>query len=160
VTAPPLAPVSLGWLVKGYRRALARFDATVRQRDPEERFIPLFEALNWVAAITDFQQGLGIHDDTVRGLRFVRNRVHHQWADALEARDVPFAPGLVTVAGAGRPRIVGPPTVVDWFWRPLSQIPAAPPAHANPAGEKAYAAHLEGEPARKALAHLDGLLPP
>jgi hypothetical protein len=162
VTAPTPGSASLDWLVKGYRRALARFDATEHQREPEERFIPLFEALNWAVVILDFSRKRGpsiTEDDVTFALWFARNRVHHQWADALEARDVPDPPGMTVRAVGQGSRIVAPPTVVDWFWRPLSQIPAAPAKHADPDGEKKYTGHLEGKPARQALAHLDGLLP-
>jgi hypothetical protein len=118
--------------VNGYRRALDRFDATAAAREPEQRFIPLFEALNWAVTILDFtkNQGQPINDDTVRGLRLARHRVHHQWADALEARDVPNPAGTLGVRAGSR--LVGPPTVLDWFWKPLHQLPAAPPSHKYP----------------------------
>ena len=158
MTAPPLT-ASLDWLVKGYRCALARFYATAEERDPDARFIPLFEALNWAVAILDFtkDRGQSINDDTVRGLRLARHRVHHQWADALEARDVPN-PVVTRPVGPGS-RIVMPPTRLEWFWKPLNQLPAAPPSHHYPKLEAAYSAQLAGNPAQDALTHLDGLLP-
>jgi hypothetical protein len=73
--------------------------------DPVRAFMPLFEALNWAAAI-DFRlqrdwpgqpSEKGRWSDafdagkTLRGLRFARNRVHHQWADAI-ARAADHAP--------------------------------------------------------------------
>lgn len=94
------ATATLAWLVNGYRRALERFDATADQRDAEERFIPLFEALNWAVAISDYPGSSVRVDDTIRGLRFARNRVHHQWADAIEARDIRL-PQLTRPAGGG-----------------------------------------------------------
>jgi hypothetical protein len=161
VTIPRTTSADANWFVMGYRRALARFHDTQDAREePEERFIPLFEALNWAAAIVDPNSSLRaslITDGTVQGLRFVRNRVHHQWADALEARDEPNPVGLVARAGVQGSRIVGPPTVLVWFWKPLNQLP--PPDRPDPKGEAAYRAHLAGEPARHALDHLDGLLP-
>jgi hypothetical protein len=148
----------LEWLVKGYRRALARFDATADQREQVERFIPLFEALNWAVTIAEFlsKRGCGVDDDTIRGLQFARNRVHHQWADALEAQDVPN-PVIVSPVG-GRSRVVMPPTRVDWFWKPLDQLPAVPPRFSDPECARLYSAHLAGQSARDALAQLDDLL--
>jgi hypothetical protein len=65
------------WLVDGYRRALARFTETAHQRERKERFIPLFETLNWAVAIMDKESTLR-EDEIVVALRFARNRVHHQ----------------------------------------------------------------------------------
>jgi hypothetical protein len=162
VTTPKTTAADPAWYVTGYRRALARFDATREAREePEEMFIPLFEALNWAAAIVDPNSPLRalITDNTVRALRFARNRVHHQWADALDPRDVPYAPGLITRASGRGPRIVAPPTVVEWFWKPLNQLPKPPPNRSDRRGQAAYGAHLAGEPARDALHRLDALLP-
>jgi hypothetical protein len=80
--------------------------------------------------------------------------------DALDACDVPYPPGLVMRAGPG-PRILGPPTVLDWFWKP--QLPDAPPSRRRRSyteQKTAYRDHLAGKPARRALARLDDLLPP
>jgi hypothetical protein len=147
------------WLVKGYRRALARFAASADSRDPEERFIPLFEALNWIASILDVQRkrGSAINDETARALGFARNRVHHQWADALEPRDLPNARIVSAASGS---RIVTPPTRLDWFWKPEHQLPEVPPRFLDEQGEAAYSDVLAGHPASLALAHMDGLLPP
>jgi hypothetical protein len=150
------APAPWEWLVEGYSGALDRFRATADERDrPEKRFIPLFEALNWVAAIMAFPGAPSLYDDSVvRALRFARNRVHHSFADALEPRDVPFAPGLV-VSARGGSRIVAPPTVLDWFWKSPEELPAG---REDAKGEKAYREHLAGEPVEHALAHLRSLL--
>jgi hypothetical protein len=155
------------WLVKGFRHARARLAEAAGQRDVEETFIPLFETLNWAVAIEYYARKRGpkidggpkINRETLRGLRFARNRVHHQWADALEPRDVPNPSGLVTRGGRG-PRIVGPPVVVEWFWKPVVGLGKAPKKHDDPDGEAAYEKHLAGQPARLALDHLDSLLPP
>lgn len=159
MTGPLTTSASLSWLVTGYRGALARFDATADTREPEERFIPLFEALNWAVTILDFteKQGTPLNDNTVKGLRLARHRVHHQWADALQARDVPTP--VVTAPVSSGSRIVTPPTRLDWFWKPLHQLPPAPSSHQQPSLEAAYDTQLAGHPARDALTHLDGLLP-
>jgi hypothetical protein len=143
------------WLVDGYRRALERFTASADARDkPEERFIPLFETLNWVVALMDHPEGQHLYrDEIVRGLRFARNRVHHQLANALEPRDVPF-PSVRTNRRGGS-RIIAPPTVLDWFWRPPEQLPEG---RADEEGEATYSQLLAGEPVEHALAHLNVLL--
>jgi hypothetical protein len=144
------------WLVEGYRRALERFTATADARDkPEDRFIPLFETLNWVVAIMDHPEGQHLYtDEIVRGLRFARNRVHHDLADALEPRDVPFRirPSHSREYGVEALR---PPTVLDWFWKWPDQLPEG---HPDAEGEEAYRKLLAGESVGDALAHLSLLL--
>lgn len=142
----------------GYRRALARFAATASERDPKERFIPLFESLNWAVVLMDFwrKRGSEIDDDTLHALRFARNRVHHQWADALEARDLPNA--TITQSVSGRSRIVRPPTRLEWHWKPLNQLPTTSRGFDDVRGREAYEAHLAGTSAHRALGHLDDLL--
>ncbi|HET6641739.1 MAG TPA: hypothetical protein VFG93_00550 [Gaiellaceae bacterium] len=146
------------WLVDGYRRALARFAETAGQRERKERFIPLFEALNWAVAIMDYEPMLW-KDEIVLGLRFARNRVHHQLAEALEPRDVPRAE--VTTAVRGQSRRVGPPTVLDWFWKAADQLPEPEERFRDKGyhrGKRAYQELLEGNPVEDALAHLNVLL--
>jgi hypothetical protein len=151
------APVRWEWLVEGYRGALDRFMASADARDkPEQRFIPLFEALNWVAPMMKYPgRDYLFRDEIVLALRHVRNRVHHDFADALEARDVPYPPGLVTRGGEGA-KVVGPATVLEWFWKWPDQLP--PPEREDKEGEKAYEQRLAGEPVENALAHLNSLL--
>jgi hypothetical protein len=146
------------WLVDGYRRAHARFTDTKDQRERKERFVPLFETLNWVVAIMDSEPKFW-RDEIVVALRFARNSVHHQLADALEPRDVPFP--QVATNQVGGSRIIGPPVVLDWFWIPADQLPKPPLRFINRGyrvGRKAYEDRLEGEPVAHALAHLDMLL--
>src|SRR5439155_14053225 len=52
---------------------------------------------------------------------------------------------------AGGSRIIAPPVVFDWFWRPLNELP--PPGRKWPdrRGRSAYLDLLEGHPARLAL---------
>jgi len=146
------------WLVDGFRRAHARFTETKDQRERKERFVPLFETLNWVVAIMDTEPKFK-RDAVVVALRFARNSVHHQLADALEPRDVPF-PAVVTNRPGGS-RIVPPAVVLDWFWVPVDQLPVPPPSFMNEGyrkGKQAYKDRLEDEPVSHALAHLDVLL--
>jgi hypothetical protein len=144
-----LAPVVFA---DGYRQALRRFRETWSEEEaPREWFFPLFEALNWSVALTDILKSVGkpLDDPVILGLRFVRNRVHHQWAQALEARQVsgtqvPFPSGEVW-----------PPVGWDWYWKPVSRL-ATDEKHRH--GEAEYTAHLADRPARLALDHLEDLL--
>jgi len=77
-------------------------------------------------------------------IRFARNRVQHQWAEALELR---------------------PPTVrsplrdsshdSDWYWRSAADLP--PASRKAPAGEAAYEKLLAGRPAELTLSAIRGL---
>jgi hypothetical protein len=84
--------------VDGFEQACGRFYAAMNGTDRDATFIPLFDALNWAVSIDDRFQSIWkeasprssewwsdgfAHGDTVKGVRFARNRVHHQWADAL-----------------------------------------------------------------------------
>jgi hypothetical protein len=92
---------------------------TVRVLGPAaevDTFTPLFEALNWATSLEyriaaewpdpdtsrewyrDFPAG-----DTVRAVRFIRNRVYHQWAEAI------------TIDDADRDL---PARLAPWIWQP------------------------------------------
>ena len=148
-------PAREEWLIEGYSRALGRFRTATQNRGdpnfPRETFIPLFEALDFAASLIE-----RIPDSELtrrmRAVRYVRNRVHHQWALALRGRDVP-QPGVLRAGGGSR---LMPPTVVfDWFWKPLNELP--PPGKKWPdwKGRAAYVDLLEGEPARLALEEIE-----
>jgi hypothetical protein len=156
VSDPSASNVPPAWLARGYRAALERFDDTANQRDPEIRLIPLFEALNWAVAIVfpDPDRALWPDDEIVKGLRFARGRVHHQWAEALEPRDVPIRAATVVSWGGGGFAHSG--LVLDWFWKPLDELPDPDPGHRG--GMSEYRDDLAGNSVRHALAHLDALL--
>jgi hypothetical protein len=78
-----------------------------------------------------------IGDYYVRGLRFVRGRTHHHWAQPIY------------VATATE----------EWLWQGAEVLPLPPDRHADPAGQKAYVACLERKPVLKALEHVEFLLP-
>lgn len=126
-----LAPVAPGTLLRGLREAATRFEDASRGGDSEATFLPLFEALNWTVSL---DERLGYpRSPVLRGLRYARNRVHHQWADALEitpGRGLPFA--LPTILG-------------DWSWRQ-----SLPPGR-DSRGEAEYEAYLAGRAARATL---------
>jgi hypothetical protein len=154
LTTPTTTWVGPSWLVTGYRRALDRFHATSGARtEPMERFIPRFETLNWAAAFLDPKAEARIPhlyprlnvDDTVQGLRYVRNSLHHQWAEALDPRDVIFPRPLV-VTGRGTSGPMGPIPVLDWFWKPLDDLPSRAKKHFDKLGRDAYPTNLADQP--------------
>ena len=142
----PIVMHGIEWFIDGYREALARFRAASERNDrsPEEIFKPLFEALNWAASA---EEGLRVRmgEDTsgapVRGLRFARNRVHHQWVDAIQVKEIPVeaSAGPLTISGL----------TFDWFWKPVTNLPAADRKDAD--GEAAYVSHLAERPVRETL---------
>jgi hypothetical protein len=145
------------WLVEGYRLALNRLHEAVGQRDPKETFIPLFETLNWAVVLIDYgkERGPSLDGEILLGLRCARNRVHHQWADAVEPRDVPWAQGL---QATGKSRVIPPAVVLDWFWKPLDLLPDPDEGRSNKDQDEAYSKCLAEQPVRLALEHLESLL--
>jgi hypothetical protein len=119
-------------MVDGYDRATARFQEACFGTSPVDAFIPLFEALNWAASI-DERMGFPALPE-LRGLRFARNRVHHQYADAL----------WLDESGAQLPTPL-PAAFFEWRWR--SQLP--PGRNSN--GEEDYRNRLADVPARLTL---------
>lgn len=115
-----------------------------------DSFIPLFEALNWATSL-EFRIGAEWPDRsaakdwyrpmpvgiTVRSVRFARNRVHHQWAEAF------------TIDDADRKL---PLRCVPWIWR--SQLPDGKP---DREGEELYLDDLAGEPVIGALGRLSAV---
>jgi hypothetical protein len=142
-------------MVNGMRMAVERF--TAAGHDPMPAAIPLFEALNWAVALDERLVKDWIPDgkarrpgwdwpvrltneadaEAVRGIRFIRNRVHHQWADAL----------LLVKAGYSYPR-----RDREWAWAPISDLPKAEPGHDR--GREGYKRLLEGRAVDYTLASL------
>jgi hypothetical protein len=128
--------------VRGYRAAVQRFVSAVTRCAVDESadvHIALFEALNWLDSIAEGKGALskGLRGDyRVRGLRFVRGRAHHHWAQATYA------------SATG-----------EWFWQGLDVLPRAPEFHENPGGQKAYTTCLERKPVLASLQHVERLLP-
>ena len=143
----------LSWLVGGYIEAWDRYRAASDGGKPaRETFRPLFEALNWTVSIDEYLRSQGEPDDELRrALRFVRNLVHHQWADALEERktevtsSISVAPGLKLAVGGYS---------TEWFWKPLNRLPPRPPNRRDEQGARAYDDLLAGHEARQALDQL------
>lgn len=152
-------------LLGGYEQAVERFHQASRTRDPARIFAPLFEALNWAVALDD---QVGAHwapegetlgwawrtrvagGGFVSAIRCARNRVHHQWADALTLSE-----------GFSSP-IVAPVVAHEWRWRRMADLPVSDPPRGGPAreavkkAESDYERLLADQPARIALGELLG----
>jgi hypothetical protein len=76
------------WLVAGFHEAHDRFNVAAQQPNkPDRLFIPLFDALNWAGTLEEKSRS---HTDPVlMALRFVRDRVLHDRADAVEGQNIP-----------------------------------------------------------------------
>jgi len=145
----------------GYTDAAARFDeAAKKMRDPQATFIAAFEALNWAVALDDrvrrqwkpdgqllswkWRERVGHGAEIMGGVRFVRNSVHHQWADAFR----------VDNAGRMYPKTY-PVAYFEWVWRPADELPV-PDQKPWKEDEDVYRLHMEGRPVRAALNVLNG----
>lgn len=144
-------------MVLGLRLAVERLQEAGRAPDPVKAVIPLFEALNWAVALDERLRKDWIPDgkenppgwdwptrlrgetetDIVRGVQFIRNRVHHQWADAVRL-----------VEG----RHYYPPRESEWIWVAASDLPNAERGHDN--GRDDYERMVEGHPADSTLTTL------
>ena len=84
-------------------------------------------------------------ENLMSGLRYARNRVHHQWADALVSRAV--RGGLTFPVSF--PASFG--TVVRWVWRDLNELPTAPDVPRDAPGREAYGTALAGHKVSEAM---------
>jgi hypothetical protein len=135
-------------LFNGFNAAYDRFmDSGRMSTKPDDAFFPIFEALSWAASLDDrlgielsatkrkdwnwhanFPQG-----DVLVGVRYARNAVHHQWADAL-----------YLTSGAELPAVL-PAPLFEWRWR--QELPAT----RGRRGRQEYGALVAGAPARMTL---------
>jgi hypothetical protein len=122
----------------------------------EEVFIALFETLNWLDALVDRPEvSPRVEAALGEALKFIRGRVHHQWAEAIEFRhDVPF-PTVVTNV-QGRSRVVAPPVISDWCWRSADEIPGGRRSGRDK-GEAEYRSFLAGRQVRTSLDQIASL---
>lgn len=105
-------------------------------------FIPLFEALNWGVALDDRlsaewpeEPGRDWHKrvtvgSRVRALRYARNSVHHDWAQAID-----LAPKYRHLAARW--------SIMEWEW--TCPLPAKGPSHLDRRGEHEYRTRLVGQ---------------
>jgi hypothetical protein len=139
------------WLVEGFELALERFRqaAAKPSETAKEAFWPLFEALNWIYCIQDYEKARGVplDDPLSRAIRFARNRVQHDWAAALDLVQSPAQP--VTSA---KPTIYA--FIFAWHWKPVDQLPP----EGNRRGEDEYRDLLARRPVEMALAGFGRLL--
>jgi len=150
-------------LTDGFAQAYGRFQSAQTGREPTPAFFALFEALNWAHAVDDViaktwsprgkVEGYGWRSDpalagaeelpnVMSGLRYARNRVHHQWADALileEGRRYPHT---------------SPRMFFSWVWRQADELPTPPDEGREAPGREAYTSALAGRKAQAALAEI------
>src|SRR5438094_3494121 len=143
-----MATAPVEWMVEGYLTAVERLLEVIRSGDAgdKETFLPLFEALNWAASVDMFfiDNGRPIQDDLLTGVRFARNRVHHQWELALRRYDSPGVPMVHLATGSSR--LIGPPPGFWWYWVDANQLPRG-----RQGGKNAYVARLAGKEADTTL---------
>jgi hypothetical protein len=144
--------VGVELLHKGFSRAFARFMETGRfAGEPADALIPIYETLNWATTLderlaSDAAAGEGLDwswranytdGKVVAGVRYARNRVHHQWAEAL-----------YVTPGAQLPMQL-PAPLFEWRWR--SELPPGK----DDRGLSEYEELLSGQPARVTLVLLN-----
>ena len=83
----------------------------------------------------------------------------HHWAAALSLQDKPFPAVMTNLAGGSR--IINPPVVKMWYWRPVEELPVPEEEHHRDekVGEPLYREHLERRLALEALDAIAGELP-
>ncbi len=143
-------------LLAGYAQAVARFESAAKGRDATTAFLPLFESLSWAVAVDEriaahwAPEGKPLEwawrdrvegADVMAGVRFARNRVHHQWSDALRLDDRGFVLPVTLPTG-----------FFEWCWRDLADLPAG--KRGDPNGELVYRDRVAGSPARLTLTRL------
>lgn len=169
------APVPVVTLVAGFDQALYRFathDGGVNPSSAERAYLALFEVLNWLHAIDDRLQ----HDwpgerqerehwyrafeagRTLPGVRYARNRVHHQWADAIAGMRVGSFAGL-REGTVPDPPLVRPlrgefrdPIGEAGRWRWVAELP--PAERPDREGQDAYRDRLAGRLVRETFDEL------
>jgi hypothetical protein len=105
---------------------------------------------------TEAGASLAAPADDLTALRFVRKRVHHQWAKALELVDVTIPPPTIRGGGGGRRggrvTMIRPASVGAWLWVLEAHLPLPKdPRHHDPDGKAAYVSRLEGQQAHLVL---------
>jgi hypothetical protein len=143
-------------LARGERLALGPSISELGPAAVPGSFIPLFEALNWAVSLDDLIRAHWPTElsapgrwhetipcgSTVRAVRFVRNRVHHHWIDALALADEDQD---------------SPARVASWVWLWKTALPPPPPDRQDATGETLYREDLAGEPVIGALGRLTAI---
>jgi hypothetical protein len=130
-------------LFDGFEQAFTCWQEVERAtHEPLQTFIPLFEVLEWTACIDDrLQTKEWMTASHLRGLRWARNRCHHDWALALEVRS--WDEWKLDPHGVREP---GAPD--EWTWR--EHLPEARRTRFREY-EPYYESHLAGHCARVTL---------
>ena len=149
--AAQVAPVTM---LHGFIGAWKRYETAAAGDSATEAFLPLFEALNWCVALDDRLQAWWKTNatnadprwchgfrfgDAVLGTRYARNRVHHQWANAL----------FYSLSASAKPDV---PRGPEWRWLPIAHLPKPDEGRGWFADE--YERELAGFPARDRLTHV------
>jgi hypothetical protein len=141
--------IKVGQLRRGIDQAVGRFQAANVAEERDTAFFALFEALNWAVALDDVigdtwrptgaREGYGWRarvegGAAMDGVRFVRNRVHHHWADALRLRSGQNGSQYDL-----------------WMWRSASDLPSGRP---DDRGRKVYSTLMADRSAADTLDEL------
>jgi hypothetical protein len=163
--------VTFSHLLSGYEAACARFWEAAEDSEQNRGFHALFEALNWAVALDERTAAHWAPEGTplgwewrdrfadgplMRGVRYARNSIHHQWSDALVWK--PLAEVMPEGFDA-RPDAFGfpKPTAegLGWVWRNAADLPA--PTRPDPVGEATYRERMAGRPASLTLVALQNV---
>jgi hypothetical protein len=148
---------SFAVMFDGFTQAQKRFQEAAKNADGNVAYVPLFETLNWAVVLDDPTRQYWAPEgkvlgwqwrervpgaEVMAGVRFARNRAHHQWSDALRLD-----------GGGFQFPLSFPLNFWEWVWRPASELPEGRP---DPDGEAIYIRGLQGRAARATLAELGG----
>lgn len=152
--------VTLRAQLRAFHASVDRFEIATSRRDAGAAYASVAEALNHAVSIDDriariWQPGgIQLPDRfwfervpgaaVAPGVRWVRDLVHHQWADALE----------LDLRSHGR----FPPQDREWVWLERARLPGRPRTHSRKArrsgerdlvaaGYAAYGTYMSGRPA-------------
>jgi hypothetical protein len=138
----------------GFAAAVRRYLDAVDEKDSLVAYVALFEALNWAVVLDErtatiwkpHGEVLGWRwreeirgAEMLRGVRFARNSMHHDWSEVLELTDVPHGNLLRTFK--------------EWTWRDVDQLPAR--GREEPEAEQIYVEQLAGKMVRSTLVGLN-----
>ena len=142
-------------LLDGYGAACHRFDAARKELDEVAGFRAIFEALEWAVSIDEVIGHRWAPEDkplswdwrervpgaeSMDGLRFARNRVHHHWAAALEI---------------SRADSWYPPREFEFRWKRIEELPPAEGRPSSEHGAEQYRRLMAGRSADVVLSIMD-----
>jgi hypothetical protein len=124
ISATVLQQVPRAWLVAGFHQAHDRFNEACQDPNAsQELFAALFEALGWAGVLEEEARKPQMHNiPELMALRFVRDRVVHDWALAVDGRNIPN-PAAPPLRAAGGSQIIAPQVIWEWFWKSSQDLP-------------------------------------